>query len=85
MIWSNFSDSKAAHNSCFNIYIFFIDIQELKELEIEDEDNALSESLGSTRLGKRVDRMISNIEKRLQQLEEELIENPEALRIDIDG
>ncbi|KAK3751345.1 hypothetical protein QZH41_000833 [Actinostola sp. cb2023] len=59
--------------------------EELKELEIEDEDNALSESLGSSRLGKKVDSMISQIEERLKQLEEELIERPEALGIDTDG
>ncbi|XP_032240642.2 mitochondrial proton/calcium exchanger protein [Nematostella vectensis] len=59
--------------------------EELKELELEDEEKLLTESLGSTRLGKRVDKMISSIEQKLQNLEMELRESPESTRIDADG
>ena len=54
--------------------------QELRELETEDEKRVLEESLGSSRLGRKVDVMIKKIEDRLKQVEDE-IEQP----LDADG
>lgn len=54
--------------------------EELRELETEDEKRVLEESLGSSRLGRKVDVMIKKIEDRLKQVEDE-IEQP----LDADG
>ncbi|KAJ7375252.1 letm1 and EF-hand domain-containing protein 1, mitochondrial [Desmophyllum pertusum] len=54
--------------------------EELRELETEDEKQVLKESLGSSRLGKKVDVMINKIEDRLKLIETE-IEQP----LDADG
>ena len=54
--------------------------QELRELKTEDEKRVLEESLGSSRLGRKVDVMIKKIEDRLRQVEDE-IEQP----LDADG
>lgn len=54
--------------------------EELRELKTEDEKRVLEESLGSSRLGRKVDVMIKKIEDRLRQVEDE-IEQP----LDADG
>jgi len=45
----------------------------------------LKESLGSSRLGRKVDMMISKIEDRLRLLEVEIGEQPAEHRLDADG
>ena len=51
----------------------------------EDEKHVLKESLGSSRLGRKVDMMINKIEDRLRLLEAEIDEQPSENRLDADG
>lgn len=59
--------------------------EELRELESEDEKHVLKESLGSSRLGRKVDLMINRIEHRLRLLETEIDGQPPEHRLDADG
>lgn len=45
----------------------------------------LKESLGSSRLGRKVDLMINKIEDRLRLLEAEIDERPSEHQLDADG
>jgi len=58
--------------------------EELRELATEDEIQNLKESVGSSRLGKKVDAMINKIEKRLKLIEEE-IDGETLQQLDADG
>ncbi|XP_020627165.1 LETM1 and EF-hand domain-containing protein 1, mitochondrial-like isoform X2 [Orbicella faveolata] len=59
--------------------------EELRELASEDEKHVLKESLGSSRLGRKVDLMINKIEDRLRLLETEIDEQPSEHQLDADG
>ncbi|KAK2558394.1 Mitochondrial proton/calcium exchanger protein [Acropora cervicornis] len=59
-------------------------LEELRELATEDEIQNLKESVGSSRLGKKVDAMINKIEKRLKLIEEE-IDGETLQQLDADG
>lgn len=59
--------------------------EELRELASEDEKHVLKESLGSSRLGRKVDLMINKIEDRLRLLEAEIDERPSEHQLDADG
>lgn len=58
--------------------------EELRELATEDEIQNLKESVGSSRLGKKVDAMINKIEKRLKLIEKE-IDGETLQQLDADG
>ena len=68
------------HNECCCL----VGPQELRELATEDEIQNLKESVGSSRLGKKVDAMINKIEKRLKLIEEE-IDGETLKQLDADG
>lgn len=59
--------------------------EELRELASEDEKHVLKESLGSSRLGRKVDLMINKIEDRLRQLEAEIDDQRSEHQLDADG
>lgn len=59
--------------------------EELRELETEDEKKILKESLGSSRLGKKVDVMINKIEERLKLIETDIDDQPTQHQLDADG
>lgn len=65
--------------------VLILSSQELRELESEDEKHVLKESLGSSRLGRKVDLMINRIEHRLRLLETEIDGQPSEHRLDADG
>ena len=67
-----------------NEYYYLVGPQELRELATEDEIQNLKESVGSSRLGKKVDAMINKIEKRLKLIEEE-IDGETLQQLDADG
>ena len=56
--------------------------QDLRELEIEDKEHILRESVGSARLGKKVDKLIKQIERKLEAEPET---PPDRQKIDADG
>ena len=60
-------------------------LQELRELATEDEKQVLEESLGSSRLGKKVDVMINKIEERLKLIETDIDSQETEGQLDADG
>ena len=67
-----------------NEFYCLVGPQELRELATEDEIQNLKESVGSSRLGKKVDAMINKIEKRLKLIEKE-IDGETLQQLDADG